>query len=105
MWLQSIIGISVVFIALIALYFFISMFGKVMGIKLKRKKTTEITDIKTTNDIESDAELIAVITAAIHVALVKTGISPECKIRVKTFKRITTDSPIWNKVGRNELIN
>jgi len=112
MWLQSIVGISVVFLALVALSFFIYLFGKVMvnGFNKKKTKTekTEIKDVKTVEinaDVEDDAELIAVITAAIQASLVKAGISPECKIVVKSFKRVGNDAPVWNSTGREELLN
>ena len=112
MWLQSIVGISVVFLALIALSFFIYLFGKVMvnGVEKKKNKTvkTEIKDVKTVEinaEVEDDTELIAVITAAIQASLVKAGISPECKIIVKSFKRVGNDAPVWNSTGREELLN
>ena len=112
MWLQSIVGISVVFLALIALSFFIYLFGKVMvkGVENKKTKTvkTEIKDVKTVEinaDVEDDAELIAVITAAIQASLIAAGISPECKIVVKSFKRVGNDAPVWNSTGREELLN
>ena len=112
MWLQSIVGISVVFLALVALSFFIYLFGKVMvnGFNKKKTKTVkaEIKDVKTVEinaDVEDDAELIAVITAAIQASLINAGISPECKIVVKSFKRVGNDAPVWNSTGREELLN
>ncbi|MCD6321885.1 MAG: OadG family protein [Clostridiales bacterium] len=112
MWLQSIVGISVVFLALIALSFFIYLFGKVMvnGVDEKKNKTvkTEIKGVKTVEinvEVEDDAELIAVITSAIQASLMKAGISPECKIIVKSFKRVSSDIPVWNSTGREELLN
>ncbi|MBN1623514.1 MAG: OadG family protein [Clostridia bacterium] len=109
MWLQSIVGISVVFLALIALSFFIYLFGKVMVNGSTRKKTSddalkEIKNIEVSADTD-DAELIAVITAAIQASLKKAGITPECKIVVKSFKRIESDSPVWNTTGRKEVLN
>lgn len=109
MWLRSIVGISVVFLALIALSFFIYLFGKVM-VK-GNKKPTKITDsMKTVSKVEvsadtDDNELIAVITAAIQASFKKAGITPECKIVVKSFKRVEDDSPVWNTTGRKEVLN
>jgi len=112
MWLQSIVGISVVFLALIALSFAIYVFGKVMvnGAKNKkekpvREKLENVGSIEVNSDVNDDAELIAVITAAIQASLVKAGISPECKIIVKSFKRIADGTPVWNSTGRKELLN
>lgn len=112
MWLQSIVGISVVFLALVALSFAIYVFGKLMlkDAENKREKHTvekgEIaSDIEVIADIDDDAELIAVITAAVQASLVKAGISPECRIVVKSFKRVSDGTPVWNSTGRKELIN
>lgn len=112
MWLQSIVGISVVFLALIALSFFIYLFGKIMvsGLKNKKAETLEgkmktVKNIEIDADVEDDDELIAVITAAVQASLVNAGITPECKIRVKSFNRISDNTPVWNETGRKELIN
>jgi sodium pump decarboxylase gamma subunit len=112
MWLQSIVGISVVFLALIALSFAIYVFGKVManGNGKKERKSAEmklenIKSVEVEADVEDDGELIAVITAAIQASLVKAGISPECKIVVKSFKRVDSGAPVWNTVNRKELLN
>jgi len=112
MWLQSIVGISVVFLALIALSFFIYLFGKVMvngagkkGEKSVKARAESVKSIEVAAQIEDDGELIAVITAAIQASLVKAGISPECKIVVKSFKRVESDTPVWNTTGRKELLN
>jgi len=109
MWLQSIVGISVVFLALIALSFFIYVFGKVMkknstAAQPSKKALDKIGEVEVTADTEDD-ELIAVITAAIQASLAKAGISPECKIVVKTFKRVDSDAPVWNTTGRSEVLN
>lgn len=112
MWLQSIVGISVVFLALVALSFAIYVFGKVMvngakdkKVKQIKNKTNDVDSIEVNADVGDDAELIAVITAAIQASLVKAGISPECKIVVKSFKRVCDDTPVWNSTGRKELLN
>ena len=112
MWLQSIVGISVVFLALVVLSLFIYLFGKVMvnGAKKNKEKpiktkTGNIKSIEVDADIEDNDELIAVITAAIQASLVKAGISPECKIVVRSFKRVGSDAPVWNTTGREELLN
>jgi len=112
MWLQSIVGISVVFLALISLSFAIYVFGKVMVTGTKREKEKPVKEklenvgsIEVNTDINDDDELIAVITAAVQASLVKAGISPECKIIVKSFKRISDGTPVWNSTGRKELLS
>ena len=112
MWLQSIVGISVVFLALVALSFSIYLFGKIMvkgarkrKAKPEKARVESIKSIEVDADIEDDGELIAVLTAAIQASLVNVGISPECKIIVKSFKRVGNDAPVWNATGREELLN
>ena len=105
MWLQSIIGISVVFMALIALSFSIYLFGKLMNMKKKKKETEPILKEKTiTLEVDGDDQLIAVITAAVSAYLSSNGLSPECKFRVKTFNRVISNVPIWNEVSKRELV-
>jgi len=101
MWLQSIIGISVVFLALIALSFSIYLFGKLMNSK---KNTNTVNQKNISIEVDGDDQLIAVITAAISAYLNSNGIDPECKIRVKSFNRITSTTSIWNEVSKIDLI-
>lgn len=114
MWLQSLVGISVVFLALIALSFFIYLFGKVMkngnGSKPLNKKKARGSSVGTPLEgspamDESGDELIAVITAAIMAGLAQAGLSPECRIKVRPFNRVSSDAPAWNLAGRNELVS
>ncbi|MFO7611210.1 MAG: OadG family protein [Clostridia bacterium] len=113
MWLQSLVGISVVFLALIALSFFIYLFGKVMkngnGTRPSGTARNEISSMKTSLENPGadggDDELIAVITAAIMASLRQAGLTPECRIKVRPFNRVSSDAPAWNLAGRNELIS
>jgi sodium pump decarboxylase gamma subunit len=106
MWLQSVVGISVVFLALVALSFFIYIFGKVMknGGDKSKKKLESVSSIEVEANVDDD-ELIAVITAAIQASLQKAGITPECRIVVKSFNRVEDGTPVWNKTGRKEVLN
>ncbi len=114
MWLQSIVGISVVFLALVALSFFIYLFGKFMKngddraqkrMTEKLKKTEAGLEITAPVDDDDADELIAVITAAVRAAVSGSGIIPECAIKVKPFKRVSSQSPVWHEAGRKELVN
>lgn len=49
----------------------------------------------------SNDELIAVLTAAVLAGM---NNRPECKIRVKSFRRIPEASPTWNLKGRYEQL-
>ncbi|MCK5812419.1 MAG: OadG family protein [Clostridiales bacterium] len=107
MWLQAIIGISVVFLALIALSFFIFLFGKIMNKEKKNGEKNSIklsTNKKITVEVDGDDELIAVITAAVSAYLNSNGLSPECKIKVTSFNRVTSKSSIWNESSKRELV-
>lgn len=119
MWLQSIVGISVVFLALVALYVFILLFGKFMkngedrSVKRKAEKAESPEPVKLQAGVEITAdaddgdmdEIIAVITAAVRAAVAGSGITPECRIKVKSFKRVSSESPVWHEAGRKELLN
>lgn len=48
-----------------------------------------------------DKELIAVITAAIAASLNTSTYN----LKVKSFRRISDKSPLWNKAGRTDVIN
>jgi amino acid transporter len=50
--------------------------------------------------MQPEEELIAIITAAIAA---QTG-RHESQIRVKAFRRIPQDAPVWNSVGRLEKV-
>lgn len=110
MWLQSVVGISVVFLALVALFFFIYIFGKVMKNGSNKVEKTPERKIRKIKSIEVDADvddnqLIAVITAAVQASLQKAGITPECRIVVRSFNRVEDGTPVWNKTGRKEVLN
>lgn len=119
MWLQSIVGISVVFLALVALYVFILLFGKFMkngedrSVKRKAEKDKApglekpLTGVEITAESDEDDmdEIIAVITAAVKAAVAGSGITPECRIKVRSFKRVSSESPVWHEAGRKELLN
>lgn len=109
----TLVGLFIVFIALIILAFLISLFGKAMGLKLKTKtaveennetSVSEITQDYTTqfpSDSTSDEELVAILTAAV-LASMQNG--AECNIKVKSFRRLPQQAPAWNTAGRMEHI-
>lgn len=112
----TLLGVTIVFLALIALWILMSFFPV---LNYKRKKTynttEEISDESYYLEIEeddlhddellvdsSDDSLIAVLTAAV-MAYMKN--SPDIKIKVTSFKRIPQTSSVWNTMGRNEYIS
>ena len=108
------IGITVVFLALIALSICIYLFGKLFS----KNETTKKDIVRSTNtasasattqpeplveNYTSEEELIAVITAAIQASL---GVRDDGKhIVVKSFRRLPSNSPIWNSTGRIEQLS
>ena len=105
----TLVGITVVFSALVILALMISLYSKIItGFSSKEKakkqadvKTPAVTEAAATTDTIADEELIAVITAAISAALQNT---PTCNLRVKSFKRINQTAPAWYSAGISEYI-
>lgn len=114
----TIVGLVVVFSALVLLAFAIFLLSKVININKNAgtKKSADITastvntDTVNTSTVktephtssQNDSELIAVITAAIIASMKQ---SPDFKIRVKSFRRIPDNSPEWNVAGKLAIIN
>jgi glutaconyl-CoA/methylmalonyl-CoA decarboxylase subunit delta len=101
----SLIGITVVFVALIGLSLIIFIFSKFFSAARAFKdnnKSINIASIKDTqgNDIKNE-ELIAVLTAAVVSSMREKTMS---KIKVKSYRRIPQTSPVWNMTGRMEQI-
>lgn len=113
----TIVGMVVVFIALILLSAIISLFSKVANAGKsdgKDKMNTSGNDVPTSQthgdvggestayiEPEDDSELVAVLTAAVIAAM---GGSSESNIQVKSYRRIPQISPVWNSVSRKEQI-
>jgi len=111
----AIVGISVVFVSLVILAVLIWLFSKIVGsFNNVDKKSTgtqpniaeqaatkEVANTQVQDTVEADGELIAVLTAAIMASLKSQS---SCELRVKSFRRIGQNSPIWNSTGRSEYI-
>mgnify|MGYP001493708673 CR=1 FL=1 len=106
------VGMTIVFIALIALTYVIYLFSMV----LRKGKKDENADInsntivhqqkeamlqESSNDMDEN-ELVAVLTAAIAAIYDATGSG--ANFRVRSYRRISTNSPVWNLAGRSEHI-
>lgn len=111
----TLVGLFVVFSALIILAFLISLSSKVFAIKMpihnkdtNNSKADKINhpannNSKNTADNSQDKnELIAVLTAAVMSSMQQT---PDFKIRIKSFRRIHKDSSAWNTAGIAEQIS
>jgi sodium pump decarboxylase gamma subunit len=110
----TLVGLFVVFSALIILSVLISVSSKVFTIRIPRnKKATSNSNTdkiyqpvnnNTTiaNNPQNESELIAVLTAAVMASMQQT---PDFKIRIKSFRRIHKDSSAWSTAGIAEQIS
>jgi len=110
----TLVGMTVVFAALIILAFLISALSKAVNsnknINADKQNNVLITpvtstssiDAKTGTDVQNDDELVAVITAAILASMKQ---EPDFRIRVKSLRRIQDNSPAWNVAGKLSLLN
>ena len=111
------VGLTVVFSALIILSLIIYLSTKILAGKKKEEAAGNVvtdeasileieeddTDANSaiSDSIKSDDELAAVIMAAIQASMLPGS---QCKLKVKSFRRIAQTSPAWNKTGRIEQI-
>ncbi|ANX00613.1 OadG family protein [Thermoclostridium stercorarium] len=110
------VGMVVVFGALVLLILFIKLYSSIISRFSKTKNSSDINDndnvprketVKNTgiNSANSspqgiNPELIAAITAAVVAAMGGSGTG----FRVRSIKRIGHTTPVWNVAGRNEYI-
>ena len=110
------VGITVVFIALILLSLIIYVSTKLLTIKKSgRAKKDAITDEASILEIDEDedislgkaisnkpdVELVAVIMAAIQASMTPES---QCRLVIKSLRRVEQSSPVWNRAGRLEHI-
>jgi sodium pump decarboxylase gamma subunit len=111
-FLVALVGMVVVFIVLILIILCIKLYSGIIGRSRTRRNKPEnetapepqqglsLSD-NTTNDAAVDnAEIIAVITAAIMACMQGSTTG----LRVRSIRRIGHTTPIWNVAGRNEQI-
>jgi len=116
----TIVGMVVVFAALIVLAFSISILSKIININKNKNADTVNSADMATNTVntgtvnagtvktqfhtssQDDSELIAVITAAIMASMKQ---NPDFKIKIKSFRRIPDNSPEWNIAGKLASLN
>lgn len=104
--------LPVVFIALILLSLAIWLLTRGTGKRGANKKPgpsiqTKDPEFLQTRNSHSDQllapeELIAVLTAAVQAY---ADSNPDCRIRVKSFRRVPQNTPAWNMEGRKEYIS
>lgn len=110
------VGITVVFIALILLSLIIYASTRLLTMKKSGQAKKDaasaeasVLEIDEDEDInldmpasdKPDKELVAVIMAAIQASMAPES---QCRLIIKSFRRIEPSSPVWNRTGRLEQI-
>ena len=113
------VGLVIVFVALLLLSFIISLFSYIFKERSNKEekkdpekesltKATVKDDAKAGEMInkevsQDEEELIAVLTAAIMASY---GKETSCKLKVTSFKRVSqASSPAWNAAGRRDSLD
>ena len=102
----TLLGVGIVFAALILLFFTIVAMEKII-VKSQPKKEVELKPIndveeEETEDVVEDTELVAVITAAVASSLNTSTHN----IIVRNITRVEDATPSWAKAGRiNQITN
>ena len=109
-------GMTVVFIALILFSLIIYVSTKLLTVKKREQsKRNTIKDEASILEIEEDENAISDIPTsdkpeeelvAVIMAVIQAGMASEsqCRLRIKSFRRIEQSSPVWNRAGRLEQI-
>lgn len=115
----TLVGLFVVFSSLIILSVLISLSSKIFSLKIFGKNANAASGLNTvntdksvnknnnavntkTNNPQHESELIAVLTAAIMASMQQTS---DFNVRIKSFRRIHTNSSAWSAAGIDEQIN
>ncbi len=112
---MTITGMGTVFAVLIILYFIMVLMKKVFYKEDQIQNNNVLGNINTESEIKNDIsdttlivneneqdeeELVAILTASIAASLNTSTYN----LRVMSFRRTNQSSPIWNSVGRKELL-
>ncbi len=98
------VGLTIVFSVLIILMIVLVLMKKIFYKEPKQVKTEvkpEIVTAPAPVKAQNDEELIAVLTAAIAASLNTSTYN----LKIKSYRRIGSTSPLWNKAGVTESIN
>lgn len=104
------VGLLIVFSVLIILMIVMMIMKKVF---YKEPSKTETTQIEKKSDTSAnnaappasneaqDPNLIAVLTAAVAVCMNTSTY----KLKIKSYRRVDNNAPVWNRAGLNDAIN
>ncbi len=106
----TVVGLCTVFAVLIILMLVLKVFDVIFYKPLKPAQKEEVKTEKVvpvvkapvaqSAESEDDEELIAVLTAAIAASLNTTTYN----LKIKSYRRISNNTPAWNKAGIKETI-
>lgn len=99
----TVLGLAIVFSVLVILMLILMLFKVIFyrnGEKKKPIAETE-TPVQPVQTAANDEELIAVLTAAIAASLNTSTYN----LKIKSYKRISDDRPVWNKAGIQDTIS
>ncbi len=100
--LTTVLGLTIVFSVLIILMIILMLFKVIFYKKNEKKKPIiEETAPAQAEAAENDEELVAVLTAAVAAYLNTSTYN----LKIKSYRRINDDRPIWNKAGIQDTIN
>ncbi|SCY99718.1 OadG family protein [Alkaliphilus peptidifermentans] len=103
----TLLGVFIVFIALMMLYFIIRIMDKLVNKPVKAKQQTQAIETQPVvvetieEDTIDDTELVAVITAAVAASLQTSTHN----IVVRNIVRTNDVTPAWGKLGRMQQLN
>lgn len=97
----TVLGLSIVFSVLVILMLILMLFKVIFYRKNEKKKPIAVQSEQPAQTAANDEELIAVLTAAIAASMNTSTYN----LKIKSYKRINDDRPVWNKAGIQDTIS
>lgn len=97
----TVLGLSIVFSVLVILMLILMLFKVIFYRKNEKKKPIVVQSEQPAQTAVNDEELIAVLTAAIAASMNTSTYN----LKIKSYKRINDDRPVWNKAGIQDTIS
>lgn len=99
--LTTVLGLSIVFSVLVILMIILMLFKVIFYRKDEKKKPVAEETAQPVQEAANDEELIAVLTAAVAASLNTSTYN----LKIKSYKRINDDRPVWSKAGIQDTIS
>lgn len=104
----TVTGLVIVFLVLIILMLVMMAMKKILYKEPEKneapkevKQTEQTKEVSAVSVPVEDLTLIAVLTAAVAASMD----APASKIRIKSFKRVGSNAPAWNRAGLRDVID